>query len=405
MAAAESTTFLLELATALHAAYLPVNEVERRVRECAKGLGVEAEPFTLQSVAMIGGRSAGARLLRMEFSPHWNLTRLHHLLGLCGEVAAGRKGLAAAQEELTRIEAMPKRYGRRLVLLGYVVYGAAVAARVGGHGWEILAAALLGLVAGAIHQGTTRFPTFELEKSLLAGFAGTLAAFLLRFVLPPFDAERAIFGAMTLLVPAMVVTIGVVEVASEEAGEAGIARLIYGLFRFLMLALGIVAAGKVWTLFAPLPEMLPAHPLPKAAVAAILVPGGLALMLCVQARPRDAAWMVAAVLFAWGTQELTRLLFGERGSPFLAAFALGLFAFLYARRPGRVPATLVFPGLLQLVPGFLGTQSVVALLRPGQDDSANFFRVLLVGLQLTVGLMAALVLVRGRRGTGQVGAG
>jgi uncharacterized membrane protein YjjP (DUF1212 family)/uncharacterized membrane protein YjjB (DUF3815 family) len=387
----DSTELLLDLAAALHGAYLPADELERRIREVARGLHVDGEIFTSQTLAVVDLQgSPGARLRRIAFSPHWNLSRLHALVDLCDGIAAGRIGLAAARPELDRIASAPRRYRHALVVAASAVYAAAVAARVGGGGSEMLAAGFIGIVAGVIQFGGLRFPSLDLQKSFLATFAGTLAAVTLGQSLLPFNAERAIFGAMTLLIPAMVVTIGAHEVATEESVEAGFVRLAYGLLRFLMLALGTVAAAKLWLLFGGLPAPVPAHGLPTAAVVAILVPGGLALVVVVQGRARDAGWMVAAVLVAWGAEKLTKEAFGSDGSPFLATFALGVFAYVQARLPGHLPATVIFPGLMQIAPGFLGAETVVALLRPSAADAGKtFLHVLLVALQIVTGLMAA----------------
>lgn len=389
--AADGAQFLLDLAGALHEAYMPADQVERRIRQAACGLHLGAEVFTLQTVAAVElWGSTGVHLRRMPFSPHWNLVRHRALIDLCEAIAAERLGLPAARAELHRIEAMPPRYAHGVVLAAYAVYGAAVAARVGGGPPEIAGALLIGIVAGTIYFGTFRFPFVDLQKTFLAALLGTLSAFALRLVLPPFDAERALFGATTLLIPAMVVTIGTSELVTEAAVEAGLVRLAYALLRFLMLAVGIVAAAKLWQIALPIPAAVPAHPVPTAAVVAILVPGGLALVACMQGRAREAGWIVAAVLVAWGAQELTERIFGGAGSPFLAALTLGVFAQLHARIPGHLPATILFPGLLQLAPGFLGTEAVVALLRPSQaDPGETFFHVLLVALQIVTGLLAA----------------
>ncbi len=389
--ALDSMQLLLDLAGALHGAYLPTDEVERRVREAARGLHADGEVFTLQTLAAVDLQgSPGARLRRIVFSPHWNLTRHRALADLCAGIAAGRVGLAAARVELDRIASASPPYPHGLVVAASAVYGAAVAARVGGGGPEMLAAVLIGIVAGMIQFGGLRFPSLDLQKSFLAAFFGTLAAFALGQLFLPFNAERAIFGAMTLLIPAMVVTIGAHEVVTEVSVEAGLVRLAYGLLRFVMLALGIVAAAKLWLLSGALPAPVPAHGLPVAAVVAILVPGGLALVVVVQGRARDAGWMVAAVLVAWGAEKLTKEAFGSDGSPFLATFALGVFAYVQARLPGHLPATVIFPGLMQIAPGFLGAETVVALLRPSAADAGKtFLHVLLVALQIVTGLMAA----------------
>lgn len=106
----------------------------------------------------------------------------------------------------------------------------------------------------------------------------------------------------------------------------------------------------------------------------------------------DAPWILLGVLVAFGTQALTKLAFGEAGAPFLSAFVLGCVANIYGRlaREG-IPATVIVPGLLQLAPGFLGTQAVFALLR-GNGGGAPFFQVFLVAIQLVSGLVLSSVL-------------
>ena len=89
-------------------------------------------------------------------------------------------------------------------------------------------------------------------QSFTGALCATLAAFLLRLVLPPFDQARAVFGGMSLLVPAMVLTIGVAEMV-HDALESGVLRVSYAMLRFLMMGFGIGAAIKVYGLFAPPP--------------------------------------------------------------------------------------------------------------------------------------------------------
>lgn len=403
----DAITFLGELAAALHVAYLPSHLVERRVGAAARGLGLEVTTFTLQSLVLLQLRGPfGAHFVRTEFNPHWNLERLHQLVTLSEDVAGGRTALRAAQAELDRILATPRRYPTLVVVLAYAVYGAAVAARVGGGGVEVLAAGLVGVLAGAIHFGTLGPPMVDLQKSFLAALVVTLAAFLLGPVLPPFDMGRSVFGAMTLLVPAMVVTLAAQELASEAAVESGVIRLGYGLLRFVMIGAGALAAVRVWSLVGPVPPHIEAVPLPGVVVAAALAAGGLALVACMQARPADAPWIVAAVLFAWGTQEATRLAVGGRGSPFVAALLVALAGSLYGRLPRKIPATVVFPAMMQLAPGFLGTQAVFTSLRPDAAATpATFLDMLIVAVELVLGLLIGAVAARGRRGAQRGAAG
>ncbi len=393
----EASRFLLDLARALHLAYQPSLLVEERVRRAAKAWGLKAEVFTVQSLAMtqvVPPHRAPADFARVPFNPHWNLGRAAALLQLTDDIAEGNVGLKEARLALDRIVSARSPYPKWLVLLAYGVYGAAVAARVGGAWLEMLAALLVGIVAGLIHFGTLRSQRVDLQKSFLAAFLGTLMAFGLRYVLPPFDVVEALFGGAVLLVPAMVVTLGSFELASESV-EAGLTRLAYGLLRFLMIGVGIIVASTMWRFLGPLPAYSDVHTLSPPVTFLLLTVGGVALAICMAGRPRDLVGIVGGVLLAYGTQEGMKAVLGEQGSPMVAAFVLGMAGLLYGRGRQRMPMTVIMPGLLQLAPGFMGTKAIIALLgmgRPGTDD-ARLFDVLLVALQLVLGLVFATLVV------------
>ncbi len=268
-----------------------------------------------------------------------------------------------ARREVAQIVSRPSAFSSVAVALGYGAYGAAVSARIGGSWREVAAGIVVGLVAGAVHFGSTRSRQLDLVQSFTGALCATLAAFLLRLVLPPFDQARAVFGGMSLLVPAMVLTIGTAEMVHDGL-ESGVLRVSYALLRFLMMGFGAVAAIKLYGVFAPLPASVTPAPLATPIMMALVVMGGVALTVCLQGRWRDTPWMVAGVLVAFGSHELTKLLFPPDGSAFLATFLLGAVAILQYRFGGRLPAILIIPGFLQIAPGFLGTKSVLALLAP-----------------------------------------
>lgn len=391
-------TFLLDLAEAMHQVQFPSDMIESHLDAIATRLGVTVDPLLLQGcVAMEtrGGGGAVVAVRRIDFDAHWRLERVRLLVELAGELETGSVSLAQARERLRGIRSMRQMYPHLVVIAAYAVYSAAVAARVGGRALEIFVASLVGLAAGVIHFGTIRYRQVDLQKSFLAGLFGTLLTLGIASLLPPFDYARALFGGMTLLVPAMVIAIGAHELANASL-EAGVSRLAYGALRFVLLGAGIVAAVKLWSLVAPVPPSRISEPLSPAAVLAILVIGGAALTFCLQARLRDLPIMVFAALLAYGAQVLSKyVLENEEGAPVFAAFILGAVAHLYARVSGHVPATMVVPGLLQLAPGFMGTENVIEAL--GKHIGAGTFEVLLVAVQLVLGLVAASVLFGKRR--------
>ncbi|GMU09555.1 threonine/serine ThrE exporter family protein [Corallococcus caeni] len=394
---AAASAFLLDLAKALHLAYQPSLLVEDRVRRAAKAWGLDVEVFTLQSLAMtevLSPSRSRVAFARLPFNPHWNLGRAAALLRLADAIPEGRVRLPESRAELERILTTRAPYPEWLVFLAYGVYGAAVAARVGGGWLELLVAFFVGVVAGAIHFGTMHSQRLDLLKSFLAAFLGTWVALGFTFLLPPFNAVRALFGGATLLVPAMVVTLGSLELAME-AVEAGLPRLAYGLLRFLMLGVGFAAAGTLWGFFWALPPHFEPHALPPLLTFLLVAVGGVALSVCMSGRPRDVAWIVVGVLTAYGAQALTKVLLGDPGSPLVAAFVLGVVGLLYGRGKQRMPMTVILPGMLQLAPGFIGTEAILALLGAGRAgvEDARLFNVLLVALQLVLGVVFATVVV------------
>jgi uncharacterized membrane protein YjjB (DUF3815 family) len=196
----------------------------------------------------------------------------------------------------------------------------------------------------------------------------------------------------------MVITLGVHEVANE-ALESGTARLVYGLICFALIAAGITAAFVVGGFVSAVPPHVVANKLPDLVVLGCVAVGGLALVVCLQARARDVVWVVGAVVLAFGVQELTRLSVGSRGAPTVAAFVLAVAAYLQARIPGHIAFTMIVPGLLQLAPGFLGTEATFSLLTMGQAtrSGSSFFDVIVLAVQLGIGILAAGLLFRKRK--------
>lgn len=393
---------ILKLIAALHSVNLSSEAIEDRLEKVARRLNGQLRILSLQSYAAVEYMTSeknSVRICRFEFNTHWNLRKLNDLLESSDAFISGNIDTPRFNAELDHILSRKPAYTKAVVVLCYAVYGAAVAVRVGGAGVEMIAAAIVGTLAGMIHFGTVLSRKIDLQKSFIGAFVGSLAGLALTLVLPPFDFSRAVFGGITLLVPAMVVTIGTIELVSESV-ESGVARLSYGLIRFLMMAFGVSAAIALWSLFADLPAGQAAERLPFPFEFAAVAIGGVALLFCMQGRKRDLPWIVSGVLIAFSAQELSKVIFGANGSPFLTSFVLGLAGVFTLGRMGRPPHILIMPGLLQIVPGFIGSQAILVLLGLGasaESSEETFFRVLLIALEIVFGLAVATLFLKRKK--------
>lgn len=393
---AEQERFLVDLTRAMHTVSSPSGTTEGYVREVGAALGVTVDVVALQDVVVLtftGPQQSRVVARRIPFQSDWNLRRMTELLELARGMAANKIDFEHGHARLGAIVGEKPMFPGWLIVAAYAAYGAATAARVGGRGLEMFVAAVVGVLAGLTHKEAAKRRALSTQQTFVVALLGTLAVFGLAAVLPPMSLVRALFGGIVLMVPAMVIAIAADEMANGDL-ESGVSRLGYGLIRFVMLGLGVLIGTKVWSLFAPIPESITPHRLPDLLVLLLLAAGGLALTVCLAARRRQIAGVVLGVLAAWGTQALTILLFGGPGDPTIAAFLLGLVALLYTQLSGDVPATVVIPGLLQLAPGFLGTQTIIGLVEKTGAGGGGATSVLIAVLQLFVGLLLAFVVGR-----------
>ncbi|HVK61662.1 MAG TPA: threonine/serine exporter family protein [Bdellovibrionales bacterium] len=388
---AERISLLTDLASSLHSGNIPTDVVESRTIAAAKTMGTHINVLGSQSSFIVEhpGPPIFTHVQRFPFNTHWNLTRLNGYLDLSDDLIEGKVDDVEGGRRLDKLNAIGSVYPRWLVVIAYAIYSLAVAARIGGGMIEMFAAMIIGIVSGLIHFATIDSRRVDLQKSFIAALCGTLAVLFLTMVLPPFDFAKALFGGITLLVPAMVVALGTHELVSE-AIESGVSRLAYGLVRFLMIAFGIGVAVTLWRLMAPIPTFTNADRIPMGIEIVVMIVGGLALALCMQGRRKDVPGILLGVLIGFSGQEVSKALLGGNGSPFATAFILGMTGLIYGHLLRRQPMTVIYPGLLQVVPGFMGTEVMISFLKTGAaSPTESLFSMILITMQIAAGLVAA----------------
>src|SRR5215471_17627315 len=111
-------------------------------------------------------------------------------------------------------------FSRPLVAGACALYGATVAARLGGSWRELVAAAVVALVCGGLQGNALLRCRADLGKTFVTATAATLAALLLVPVLSPRDLGGGLFGGLAVLAPAALVAVATREMAGR-AGRAG----------------------------------------------------------------------------------------------------------------------------------------------------------------------------------------
>jgi uncharacterized membrane protein YjjB (DUF3815 family) len=121
--------------------------------------------------------------------------------------------------------------------------------------------------------------------------------------------------------------------------------------------------------------------------------------------------MCCATVLALGANELAAAIFGHEAAVFVATLTVGVAGGLAGSLLRRSPLVFIVPGVLMLVPGSAGFNSIVQLLTDQTVSGINAgFDTFLTAMSIAYGLMVSTVVLPRRftqvapRTTGAAGA-
>jgi uncharacterized membrane protein YjjP (DUF1212 family) len=394
--AKHAALFVLRLGHALHASGYAAHSLEDVLTHVADRLGLIAQFFTTPTAIMAAFgtlESQQTHLIRVQ-PGELNLGRLAALDEVAKGVLSGDLGPQDGSARIEQIVSRKPTYPWWLRVIGYAIVSAAGARFLGGGPFDIGLGAglglLIGLLALAFKRLTITSHVFELTAAFLASALVSLsAAHGYRVSIT----STTLAGIITLL-PGLTTTVAMTELASRHL-SSGTARLSAAFIVFSAMTLGVALGTTVVVAIhgGPLHSVTP-KPLPDWTrfVALFVAPVGFSLLL--RARPRDvplvcvASWLGYAG-FTFGADRLGQVLGASIG-----ALTVGLASNLYERvkwGPASVP---LVPGVLLLVPGSIGYQSLTLLLNQNLEVGLTAgITAALTAFALAGGLIVANVLV------------
>jgi uncharacterized membrane protein YjjP (DUF1212 family) len=358
------TELLLRFARAGQAAGYPTADLEERLQALAQSFDLaDAEVSVTPTLVEISlGSLPRQRSYSMRVRPRAvDLAAIARLDDLVQDALDERLEADGALAALADVERYPLRRPWPVVVAAYALAGLALTPLLGG-GWrEASAAALVGLVVGAIIVSTSRASRTEPMVVPVAALAASFcAAALVRLGLEA-SADVVTLAALVTLLPGMTLTIGMRELSTEHL-QSGVANTASALVQLFGLAFGVAVGHSIaanWfgnvSISAPPPAALGIE-LGAAALAA------LAFTVTLRARARDAAIMAASTCLAVAATEAGARIFGDDAAVFVAAVVVGVAGGVVAVMLRRSALVFVVPGVLVLVPGSAGFNSLLQLL-------------------------------------------
>ena len=394
---------VLAFARAGHRAGYPTADLEERLLALAGALGLEgvevsATPTLVElSHGVLPQQSTYTLRVRPETV---DLDAIARLDDVVREVLDGRLDPDAARAAVAGIGASPLTRPWPILLAAYALAGAVLTPVLGG-GWrEAVAAALVGLVVGAIAlpaQGAARAEPMVAPVAAIAASFG--AACLARLGLEA-SPDIVTLAALVTFLPGMGLTIALRELSTQHL-QSGVANLASALVQLLGLVFGVgIGRSIAESWFGPTAEVVPDPAVSGVQLLAALA-AGFAFTLTLRAQVRDAPLMCAATVLAIAANEVGTVLLGEQAAVFAAALAVGVAGGFVSGFLRRSPLVFIVPGVLMLVPGSAGFNSALQVLANETVSGITAaFDTFVTAMSIAYGLIVSTLIVPRRAVSG-----
>jgi uncharacterized membrane protein YjjP (DUF1212 family) len=386
---------LLEFMFRLGQAHLACGEqtakVELMLRRSAAAYGVRrSRVVAFPTAIFISLRQGADERVTLAEGPTQTL-RLDQIADVYMLGEAAQRGEILPSDGLARLNEIlrkPARFGVVGAFAGHIILSVGVALVLAPTQTNIVAAAVLGAVVGAVKALQRDRPVLAAPLPVVAAAIVSALVFLAVKYGLPVEPLHAMAPPLVTFLPGAMLTLGMVELAYGDM-VSGSSRLITGFVQLVLLAFGL-AAGAMLVGYRPdnltdaSRELVDAPWLPWAPWAGVVV-FGVGVYLHFSAPRRSLLWMLLVLLVAFAVQQLAAGFFGKAGSGFfgmLVATPLGYLIQLKFKGP---PAMVTFlPSFWLLVPGAFGLLSLQHML---SDRNAG-----IEGLMVAVFALASIAL-------------
>ena len=393
-AAPDGTELVLRFARVGHEAGYPTAELEERVLVVAAAVGLEAVEISVTPtvVDVSIGALASQRSYTLRVRPAAvDLDAVARLDGLVDDIRAQRVDLGAALARLEEVSSNPLSRRWLLVVAGFALAGASLAPVLGGGSRDAAAAALVGLIVGMLVATTRSLVRIEPIVVPIAAVAAGFSAFTIAQLGLDVSPDVVALAALVTLLPGMTLTIGMRDLASEHL-QSGVANTASAFVQLLGLVFGVEIGRSIainW--FGSVEQAAPSPALGTWQVLAAIA-AGVAFTLTLRARYKDAFIMSSATVLALIAHEAGAAVFGKQAAAFVAALCVGIVGNLVGAWLHRSALVFIVPGVLMLVPGSAGYNSILKLVT---DQTINGitagFDTFVTAISIAYGLMVSSV--------------
>lgn len=392
--------FLLTIARALHTAGTTAQRLEDTLAVLAQGLGLTHAQFfsTPTSIMCAFGELEDQETHLLRLAPAGpNIGKLSRLDRVVTDVLSGAISTSEAVTLVEAVEHEPSPYPSLLTVLSFGLGSAGIARFLGGGITEIAVGGILGIITGCLEALAERRPRFGRVYEPIAAFAAAFIATGVASLLGPYATSTAILAGIIVLLPGLVLTNAVRELAERHLAS-GTARLAGATMVLLGLVFGVALGSRTATaLFGATRELTPGA-LPWWTMAIAIAAAGVSFVVILKAEPRDTGWMVGASAVSYLLASTSVRIAGPELGLFVAAMFDGVAATVWGRWRDRPQNVVLVPAILMLVPGSVGFRSLNSLLEKNVVAGVQTaFAMIIAATAISAGLLVATSVAESRR--------
>ena len=360
---------MVRLGAALNAVGEPVYVIQERLTRIAAAYGMQTARITAFPTSLLvslGGGEATALELTTPVTAV-RLDQIAVLHRLADDAEHARVEPAEGLVRLDEIRELEPRYGPWLSIAGYAVLTVGIALILHPAPRDVLAAAVFGLIVGALRRGTRTQPTLQILLPVVAAFCiAVLTSVAVKHDLAD-PGLRAMIAALAIFLPGAALTTSVLELARGDM-IAGSSRLVWSSLQLMLLAFGIVAGIEAVGVSSSEAFSSADRVLGNWAPWLGVLVFAVGVVVAYSAPPRAFGPLLIVLYAAWVGQVVGNHLFGGYVSGLVGALVMTPIAAVVAHYSSALPVYALFlPGFWLLVPGAL---SLIGLTRLAGDTSA-----------------------------------
>lgn len=364
----QKRAFLIRLGGMLHRYGTPAYRLEAHLNNVAEHLQMGGH-FLVNPTSLtfclwpVGTPEQPVYNYSMRVAPgELDLGSLARADALVEDFVLGGMSLEQAMQGLGEIESAGPVYSTGVTLLAFSLIPAAFALLMRATWPDVLFSLGLGVVVYGLVWLAERRPRIA---QMLEPLAATTVAFLAvaaATVEPRINQPLLVLSSIVVFVPGLSLALGLRDLAAREliSGTARIMDALMVLFKlYFGTVLGAALGVQLWGVVSPLDA--PAVPDVLVWPAVLLLSCCLAVVFKTQWR--DAPWGVASGLLAFAVSDYLRPELGLALAAFAGAFAVGIYANLFARWRNAPAVLVTLQGIVILVPGskvYVGLNAAVS---------------------------------------------